>query len=148
MWIWYKWIFIPNYIQIIFIFAPFQFKTVHRKAQNNIEHEYWKFCIVPFLSGLHLSPGSPCPYSQGICLPNFKILKIGSAKYNLSVEAAPANLFFSCPANSSIGDLVTVWLTHCTMGFHITFQEMEHFFFKLILWLQFSSKIVETFFTW
>ena len=36
----------------------------------------------------------------------------------------------------------------CTMGFHITFQEMEHFVFKLILWLQFSSKIVETFFTW
>ena len=23
--------------------------------------------------------------------------------------------------------------SHCTMGFHITFQEMEHFFFKLIL---------------
>ena len=36
----------------------------------------------------------------------------------------------------------------CTMGFHITFKEMEQFVFKLILWLQFSSKVIETFFTW
>ena len=35
-----------------------------------------------------------------------------------------------------------------TMGFHITFKEIEKRFFKIILWLQFSSKIVETFFTW
>ena len=36
-------------------------------------------------------------------------------------------------------------MIQCTMGFHITFKEMEHFFFKLILWLQFSSKIVDNF---
>ena len=74
-------------------------------------------------------------------------MQFTSAMPGLKISLAMLMLLQKCfPDRDLIEDYPFVH--QCTMGFHITFQEMEHIFFKSILRLQFSSKIAETFFTW